>query len=72
LAVKFAKIVNMTFYKSFGTNLKRYHETQNFMLILIETISPVNIKSELGDFVSYVSLNIVGALKEKNSLVNLL
>jgi hypothetical protein len=34
-----------------------------------EPISPVNIKSELGDFVSYVSLNIVGALKEKIHLL---
>jgi hypothetical protein len=38
----------------------------------LRTSSPVNIKSKLGDFVSYVSLNIVGALKEENSFINLL
>jgi hypothetical protein len=39
----------------------------------VRTSSPVNIKSKLGDFVSYISLNIVGALKEeKDSFINLL
>jgi hypothetical protein len=35
----------------------------------LEPISPVNIKSELRDFVSYVSLNIVGALKEEKKIL---